>query len=66
MAREVQAILDRAPRYAGSVLTLDLLHFRQRRIRLSPRPDCRACGARVAASLHAADGRKIDSPAGPP
>jgi adenylyltransferase/sulfurtransferase len=43
MATEALAILAGRPRYAGAVLTLDLLAGQRRRIRLSPRPDCPAC-----------------------
>jgi len=43
MAQEALAILEGQPRSAGAVLTLDLLTFAQRRIRLAPRADCSAC-----------------------
>lgn len=58
MAQEVRAILRRQPAYAGAVLTLDLLRWQKRRIALSPRPDCPACGH---APSHAIGVGKIDS-----
>lgn len=46
MAAEAARILAGAPPlYAGTVLTLDLLRWRLRRIHLGPRPDCAACAA---------------------
>ncbi len=66
MAHEAVAILQRRPRYAGAVLTLDLLRWQQRRIPLTRRPGCAACGAGPAIGPGSQDGRKIDSPAGPP
>lgn len=67
MAEEALAILAGQPRYAGAVLTLDLLAGRHRRIRLSPRPDCPACLAApdraMVGAPHSATG-KIDSAIG--
>lgn len=46
MAAEALRILAGAtPLYAGAVLTLDLLRWRLRQIKLPPRPDCPACAA---------------------
>ena len=62
MAQEVRAILIRRPRYAGAVLTLDLLRWRMRRIALSRRADCPACGHTPSAVNVAG---KIDSAGSP-
>ena len=46
MAAEAMRILTgAAPLYAGAVLTLDLLRWRLRQIKLPPRPGCPACAA---------------------
>ncbi len=67
MADEALAILHGRPRYAGAVLTLDLLRGQRRLIRLTPRPDCPACLASQTqdpeGSADCATG-KIDSPSG--
>ena len=67
MATEALAILAGRPRYAGAVLTLDLLAGQRRRIRLSPRPDCPACRGsldRPSARLAGPQPGKIDSVVG--
>ena len=66
MATEALAILAGRPRYAGAVLTLDLLAGQRRRIRLSPRPDCPPVGVPRPPQRSAgrASAGKIDSAVG--